>query len=185
KTLYGDSRRDPDFPPQFLLRLIGAVTLESLLAAAKRGDRALTLLIGRQRGHYREPPAAPLRSASSWLRGRYRSGDARAPTCRTRCLLLLGFLDDMARRDRRRRRARRWRGLWLRFVFAETLLGLSLGLALSFFVVAATLVLFALSRLRSLAFDPVGSFLFLTPTGRVFGKAPLFSLADFRFRKGL
>src|SRR5262249_57299120 len=53
------------------------------------------------------------------------------------------------------------------------------------FVVAATLVLFALSRLRSLAFDPVGSFLFLTPTGRLFGKAPLFSLADFRLRKGL
>src|SRR5215831_7218337 len=186
KLLDGNRLRDRNFPQQFFLRLIGGVTLESLLAAAKRGDRALTLLIGRQRGHYREPPAAPLRSASSWLRGRYRSGGACAPTCRTRCLLVLGFLDDMARRGRRGRRAGRWRGsLWLRFVFAETLLGFSLGLALSFFVVAATFVLFALSRLRSLAFDPVGGFPFLTPTGRLFGKAPLLGLADLRFRKGM
>src|SRR5262249_60656991 len=101
---------------------------------------------------------------------RSRPGGPRAATCRSRRLLLLGLLNDTARTDRRDRGSGRLcSGLWLGFVIAETLLGLGLCLALRLLVVAATLVLFALSRLGRLLLGALGRLFFRASTGRLFG----------------
>ena len=58
-------------------------------------------------------------------------------------------------------RARSWRrGLGFGFLIAKTLLGLRLGLALGLLLVAATVFLFALSRLGGVALGTLGCFLF-------------------------
>src|ERR1700730_19095609 len=122
--------------------------LEPRGTATERCDRALALLIGRERRLQGEPPPPLLRAASGRLRGRHRPRGARTATYRPRRLLLVGFLNDLARIDRSRRRAEsRRRSLRLSLVFAKTFLGFSLGLALGLLVVAAAIVLVALARL--------------------------------------
>src|SRR6266852_2430805 len=186
KLLDGNCLRDRNLPRQFLLGLIGGMAFQALGAATKRCDRAFTHLVRSQCGHQREAPAAPLRSASSWLWGRRRAGGARAATCRSRGFFLVGLLNDTARIDRRGRSTVRLSGgLWLGFVISETLLGFGLGLALSLLVVAATLILFALSRLGGLAIGAFGRIFVIASTGRFFGNPPLLDLADLRFRKGM
>src|SRR5882672_8094706 len=103
---------------------------------------------------------------------------------RPRRLFLLSFLNDTARTDRRDRSTGRLRsGFWLGFVISETFLGLGLGLALRLLVVAATLVLFVLSRLGGVALVPFGRLFFLASTRGFFRDPPLLGLADLRFRK--
>ena len=55
ELLDGDRLRNGDLAHELLLRLVGAWPLSRCDAAAERGDRALALLVGAERGHEREP----------------------------------------------------------------------------------------------------------------------------------
>lgn len=115
------------------------------------------------------------------LRRRRRTGRAGAATHKTRRFFLVRLQHRGAGVDGGRGRGGRGgngRGLRLRgLVVAEALLGLLLGLALGFLVVAAALFLVALARFRRLALDPLGRFALVAAARLFLGDLALFRLA--------
>ena len=67
--LDGDGFRDRHFADELVLRLVVAVTVQTLGAAAERRDRAFAHLVGGERGHERQTAAALLDGRRRGLRG--------------------------------------------------------------------------------------------------------------------
>ncbi len=123
------------------LAVLGAAPL----AAAEGGLRALTDLVGGQRGDQRQPAARLFNAGAGRPRRGHRADDAAGAAAEARCLLLVS-LEYGSRAGRPCSRCGSG------FGFAETLLGDLVGLALGFLVVLAALFLVALAGLGGVAF---------------------------------
>ena len=141
-----DRLRDGDFAHELFFRLVRGMTLEALSAAAERRDRTFAHFVGAQCGDQRQAAALLFGAAARGAAGRAGvPDDAPAP----------------GRRDVRGASSSSASSVSLRpgtgFLTGlrsspEALLGDFAGLALGFFVVFATVVLFALPRFGGFAF---------------------------------
>src|SRR2546423_3883902 len=117
------------------------MSLETLGAATKRGNRALAHVVGIERGDQGQATALLLwrRFRSGLGGGRRADGAARAATDLARTFILIGNIgrDSWGACGRQGGAGRR-----LGLGFAETLFGLQFGFALGFLVVAAVVLLF-------------------------------------------
>ncbi len=196
-----DGLRNDDLADHLLAGLVRLMALQALGAAAERGDRALTHVVGVERGDQRQAATLLLRRGLGGRLGRHHgTRGATGPTAdlaRTVILVRLGGNAGRAggggnRRARRRRGGRsragagagggacrrRSRGLLLGFLFTETLLGFEFGLALGFCFQAMAVGFLALARFGGLALLLLLEFLGVAARGFFLGGATLFLFAD-------